>query len=112
MKGSDLLRKMREHAETAIRYCDGCSSYAEFAENGMLMDACMHHVGQIGEFASIAIRDSIDKNYPTLMWAAMRNLRNRIYHNYDGVNRENMWETITNDLPDHIKEIDKRTTPD
>lgn len=102
---------MRAHAETAIQYCSGCSSYEEFIQNPMLMDACMHHVGQIGEFASIAIKDHIDQDYPTLMWAAMKGLRNRIYHNYDGVNRVIIWETITNDLPELIEEIDKLTTP-
>ena len=37
--------------------------------------------------------------YNTIEWRMMKGLRNRIIHDYSGINLTNIWYVIQNDLP-------------
>lgn len=60
----------------------------------------------IGEAAS-HITEEIEEKYPTIPWNLMRAMRNRIVHAYFNVDEKLMWDTITNDLPPLIPELEK-----
>ena len=60
----------------------------------------------IGEAAS-HITEDIEERYPMIPWNLMRAMRNRIMHAYFNVDEKLMWDTITNDLPPLIPELEK-----
>ena len=97
MKNEELIGKMIEKAERIEKYCSGVS-YEVFEEDTKLVEACVFNLSQIGEYAS-----RIEKNYQEMHsdipWSQLRGLRNRIVHDYDGVNLLLVWEIIREDMP-------------
>ena len=60
----------------------------------------------IGE-AATQIPDEIEEKYPDIPWALMRAMRNRIVHVYFNVDEKLMWDTVQNDLPPLVTELEK-----
>ena len=89
-----------------MEYCKGIS-HDEFLANQMLQEACIFNVLQIGELAAKAIEYGLDEEHPEIEWRQMRGMRNRIVHDYEGVKLEIVWETIRNDFPKLLKEMNK-----
>lgn len=60
----------------------------------------------IGEAAN-QIPEDIEEKYTAIPWSLMRAMRNRIVHVYFNVDEKLMWDTIQNDLPPLIPELEK-----
>lgn len=60
----------------------------------------------IGEAAN-QISEEIEEKYPSIPWNSMRAMRNHIVHVYFRVDEKLMWDTIQNDLPPLIPELEK-----
>ena len=60
----------------------------------------------IGEAAN-QIPEEIEERYSSIPWGLMRAMRNRIVHVYFRVDEKLMWETIQNDLPPLVPELEK-----
>ena len=70
----------------------------------MLVEACVFNLSQIGELVRHLDRDFIEQ-HPDIPWAKMRGLRNRIIHDYEGVNLMLVWEIIKYDIPTLIVKL-------
>jgi uncharacterized protein with HEPN domain len=60
----------------------------------------------IGEAAS-QISEDVEEKYTSIPWGLMRAMRNRIVPVYFKVDEKLMWDTIQNDLPPLIPELEK-----
>lgn len=60
----------------------------------------------IGEAAN-QIPDEIEEKHTEIPWSLMRAMRNRIVHIYFKVDEKLMWDTVQNDLPPLIPELEK-----
>ena len=60
----------------------------------------------IGEAAN-QIPEAVEEKYDSIPWTLMRAMRNRIVHVYFNVDEKLMWDTIENDLPPLIPELEK-----
>lgn len=60
----------------------------------------------IGEAAN-QIPDEVEEKYPSIPWTLMRAMRNRIVHVYFNVDEKLMWDTVQNDLPPLVVELEK-----
>ncbi|MGZ9226612.1 MAG: HepT-like ribonuclease domain-containing protein [Anaerolineales bacterium] len=60
----------------------------------------------IGEAAG-QIPEEIEEKYVAIPWSLMRAMRNRIVHVYFKVDEKLMWDTVQNDLPPLIPELEK-----
>ena len=60
----------------------------------------------IGEAAN-QIPEEIEEKYSQIPWSLMRAMRNRIVHVYFQVDERLMWDTVQNDLPPLIPELEK-----
>lgn len=60
----------------------------------------------IGEAAN-QIPADVEEKYTEIPWALMRAMRNRIVHVYFNVDKKLMWDTVQNDLPPLIPELEK-----
>ena len=72
--------------------------YENFSNNDMLIDACVFNLSQIGEQVN-KIDEDFEMVHPEVPWRQVYGLRNRIVHDYEGVNLKLIWEIIESDLP-------------
>ena len=77
--------------------------YDDFVRDSKTIYAVVRALEIIGE-ASSNIPDEIRKKYPALPWSQMKGMRNKLIHEYFGVNVKVIWKTVKEDLPP-LKEI-------
>ncbi len=97
MKNEMIVRKLSAYAEKITVYCEGVT-YEQFCADSKLAEACVFNLGQIGELAN-RVDDTFAKAHPEIPWRNIYGLRNRIIHDYEGVNFLLIWQIIRDDLP-------------
>jgi uncharacterized protein with HEPN domain len=65
----------------------------------------------IGEAARLVSQETRD-THPEIPWEQMIGMRNRLIHEYFRVNLTTVWETIQNDLPPLIAQIEPLVPPE
>lgn len=103
MKNKQIFTKMIKYIDNVFMYTEGIA-YEEFKNNTMLVDACVFNLSQIGELVKNVDKEITD-SYPHIPWRQMYGLRNRIVHDYEGINLKLVWEVITLNLEDLKQEI-------
>ena len=102
-KNKIILKKMIKHTNKILTHTADMS-YEEFSEDEILVDACVFNLAQIGELSN-----NVDKAFETehteIPWRILYGLRNRIFHDYEGINLLLIWEIITDDLPVLLENI-------
>ncbi len=76
----------------------------EFQKNELIQTWMVHHLQVIGEAAN-RVSGDITKKYGMIPWAQIKGLRNIIVHEYFGIDLEEIWNTITTDIPKLKKNI-------
>lgn len=95
-KESISIRKMIEYIDKALRYTKGCS-FDEFLNNEEKIDATVFAISQIGELVKNISKETMNE-YPNIEWIIIKNLRNKIVHDYEGIKLNFIWDIITEDL--------------
>ena len=96
----DCIRKIKE-------FTDGLS-LKDFSVNELVQDAVIINIEIIGE-ASKKISSDTKQIYYEIPWKEIAGMRDKLIHDYLGVDFEVVWRTITEDIPTlekQIKEID------
>ena len=96
----DCIRKIKE-------FTNGLS-LNDFSVNELVQDAVIRNIEIIGE-ASKKISSDTKQIYYEIPWKEIAGMRDKLIHDYLGVDVEVVWRTITEDIPTlekHIKEID------
>ena len=91
------LRKIISHIDHTLEYCEGVS-FDAFMRNRMLQEACVFNILQIGELSKNGLDEAFAAMHPEIPWRQMYGLRNRIAHDYKGIQMKIVWETITYDF--------------
>lgn len=86
-------------------YTKGLSS-KDFEADWKTVDAVVRNLEIIGEAAKNMPEEIIEK-YPEIPWNSMVSMRNKVIHEYFGVDVEILWKTIYEDLPLLKEEIGK-----
>lgn len=60
----------------------------------------------IGE-AARRVSPDFRENYPTIPWQAVVGMRSKVVHDYLNVDEDIVWNTVKNDLPFLVKELEK-----
>lgn len=102
MKNDVIVTKMLKYINKVLEYSSGMD-YESFKANSMCQEACVFNISQLGEVAN-KIDKEFEKKYSKIPWRQIYGLRNRIVHDYEGVNLKLVWEIIQNDLPE-VKEL-------
>lgn len=98
MRNEIIIQKMLTCTVKLMDYCSG-HTYDSFVADTMLVEACVFNLSRLGELSHAADNGFIQK-HPEIPWREMYGLRNRIVHDYEGVNFHLVWEIISEDIPD------------
>jgi len=93
----DYLRDMLENAEKARSFVDGLD-YESFCVDDKALYAVIRAFEIIGE-AARQIPDEIRNANPIIPWREITGMRNKLTHEYYGVNTRVVWRTVQEDLP-------------
>ncbi len=96
MKEKKIIQKIINYIDSILKYTSQVT-YVEFKDNSMMVEACVFNLSQIGELAN-KLNNEYVKEYPHIPWYKMKGLRNRIVHDYEGINLNLIWEIIEIDL--------------
>lgn len=86
---------------TAIRKIDRYTSGMDqelFRQDEKTVDAVVRNLEILGE-ATRQMPEDFAAGHPDVPWRQIAGLRNRIVHDYFGLDMEIIWEVIRNDLP-------------
>ena len=74
-------------------------SNEEFLQNHLVQDAVMRQLEIIGE-ASNKISDEFQGKNKQVPWKDITGMRNKLIHDYMGVDLDAVWDTVVKDIPD------------
>jgi len=77
---------------------------SQFDADEVLRLASAHIVQIIGE-AAARVSDDTRRAYPEIAWRQIVGMRNRIVHDYMGVDFDVVWEVVAHDLPELIRSL-------
>jgi uncharacterized protein with HEPN domain len=83
--------------EKIERYTSGLS-FEQFASSQQVIDAVVRNFEIIGE-AGRNIPENIKNAHPDVPWETMTGMRNKVIHEYFGVDEEILWKTLKEDFP-------------
>ena len=95
-KNDILIRKI-------IAYIDKINAYlvdidkSAFLADTKLTEACVFNLLQIGELAN-RFDEDFRQTHKNIPWHKVRGLRNKLAHEYEGVNIGLVWDILKNDL--------------
>ena len=98
MKHEIVVQKLIAYAGKIIGYCEGVD-YEQFSADSKLVEACVFNLSQMGDLAN-KVDAAFADAHPEIPWRYIYGLRNRIVHDYEGVNLLLIWEIIHDDLPE------------
>ena len=102
-----LLEDMLESSLKINRYTTGMS-YNDFIGDDKTVDAVVRNFEIIGEAANRIDPDFRSTN-PEIEWKRIRGFRNRIVHDYFGIDYGIVWDIIQNNLPELINQLQELT---
>ena len=93
----DYLRHIRVEVEYLQGSCAGLS-LEEFLADETLRRAVVRSLEIIGEAAK-KVPEEFRTSYPAIEWRAMSGMRDRLIHDYFGVDYELVWDVVQNRIP-------------
>lgn len=82
----------------------------KFEKDRKTINACVFNLSQIGELVTKLSKSVLEENMQ-IEWRGLKGLRNRIVHDYDGVNLDMVWGFLNEELEileNQLKEITRK----
>jgi uncharacterized protein with HEPN domain len=99
------LRHILDAAREALVFVQG-RSRSDLDADHMLSLALVRLLEIIGE-AARGVSPALRESHPKIAWNQMTGMRDRLIHGYFDVNQDIVWQTVHQDLPPLIAELDR-----
>jgi len=98
-----LLEDILDSCHKILEYTEGIT-FEEFESDSKTVDAVIRNFEIIGEAAKL-LPDDIKEKYTEVEWHRIRGFRNRIIHDYFGVDLQIIWKITHEQIPGLISGI-------
>lgn len=99
----DYLRHILAEADYLLAQTTGLTR-DEFVANETLRRAFVRSLEIVGD-ATKKIPEEFRAQYPTVEWRTMSGMRDRLIHDYFGVDYELVWDVVQNRIPELRRQI-------
>ena len=99
-----LLNDILNSGKKIIKYVENYS-YNDFILDSKTVDAIVRNLEIIGE-ASKKLSENFKEKYNNIPWRTIGDLRNRIIHEYFGIDEAIIWKIVKEELEPLLKQIE------
>ena len=105
MKDKDriILIKIINYIKELKDFVNGYNQ-EEFNKDRKTINACVFDLSQIGELAG-KISEELSSKYPNVEWQGLKSLRNRIVHDYEGINLTMIWGFLSEEIDELMEQL-------
>jgi uncharacterized protein with HEPN domain len=103
------IRHMRDHAQEAIEML-GEAELEQLRDDRKLQLALVQLIEIVGEAAS-RIPEDVRQAHPSVPWQLAADMRNKLIHGYDVIEYEIVHDTVKDDLPALVRQLDAILRP-
>ena len=100
-----ILEDIRAAIDRISSYSHGLE-YDDFVTDIKTQDAIIRNIEILGE-ATKLLSEKAKEKYPNVPWKDIAGTRDKLIHDYFGVNIDVVWSIVRNDIPLLNKEIEK-----
>ena len=90
-------------AELSQSFIQGMDQLS-FTQDVKTQSAVLYQIAILGE-AVKRISPKLRNNYPDIPWSAMAGMRDKLIHDYEGVDVERVWFTLKLSIPELLQKI-------
>ncbi len=101
----DYIEDIVEAMDDAVSFVEGMR-YDDFVKDRKTIYAVIRAIEIIGEAAK-KIPDWVKNRYQGIPWKEMVGMRDKLIHEYFGVNLRAVWDTVKQDIPNLRPSFDK-----
>ena len=98
-----ILEKIKNYAIQAIQF-KADIDFENFSQDTKTIAACVLNLSQIGELTG-RLDDNFLNAHNHIPWRKMKGMRNRIVHDYEGIQLNIVWDVLVDFLPELIEKI-------
>ncbi len=101
----DYLEDMWNAAKEALEFTEGMS-FEEFRRDRKTINAVVRSLEVMGEAAK-KVPEDVRSEYPEVPWREIAGMRDKLIHEYHGVDLRIVWKTVREDIPPLLSILEK-----